>query len=303
MNIKKILDPFYIMSVFLHRIGTYLIPNDKTYIKLEYLFNFKRTLNIDHPIGFNEKLQWLKLHHKKEEFTKLVDKATVKEFIKNIIGEEYIIPTLGIWEKFDDINFESLPKQFVLKCTHDSGGVVICNNKNLFEKKKARKKITYCLKKNFYFEHREYPYKNVPPRIIAEKLLIDAENHDLRDYKFMCFSGACKMIFVCSNRSKHNVNVDFFDPQWNHLPFKRHYNNSPLPIQKPRNLEKMISLAEKISKNIDTPFVRIDFYEIKDKIYFGEITFFPGAGLEEFTPQKWDDIIGSWIDLSKLKNE
>lgn len=294
---KLFKDPYWAFGVFLRRVLCRFIRNDRLYIRLDYFSVMKHFPNLKNPQTFNEKLQWLKLNDKHEEYTRLVDKYEVKNYVCQVLGEEFIIPTLGVWNSFDDIDFTMLPNQFVLKATHDSGGIVLVKDKNKLDLKAAKKKLERSLKRNYYYEHREYPYKNVEPRIIAEKLLTDADNHDLKDYKFMCFNGVCKMIFVCSNRSKHNVNVDFFDPQWNHLPFKRHYNNSSIPIQKPRNLEKMISLAEKISHNIVSPFVRIDFYEIINKIYFGEITFFPGAGLEEFTPHKWDNIIGNLLKL------
>ncbi len=297
MKIYKLFNPFYILSGILHRLGTHFISDDILYIKLDYFFNMHKKLNLDNPQSFNEKLQWLKIHNKKEYFTQLVDKATVKDFIKDIIGEEYIIPTYGVWNNFEDIPFENLPDKFILKCTHDSGGIVICKNKNKFNKEEAKIKINHCLQKNYYLEHREYPYKNVIPKIIAEKLLESSDVDGLKDYKFMCFHGVCKMIFVCSNRSKENVNVDFFDTKWNHLPFSRHYKNSPYHIEKPKNLENMISIVEKIANKIETPFVRIDLYEILNKIYFGEVTFFPGAGLEEFEPEEWDYKIGSWINL------
>lgn len=300
MNFKKLINPFYILSGILHRFGTHFISNDILYIKLDYFFNMHSKLNLNNPQSFNEKLQWLKIYNKKEYFTQLVDKATVKDFIKEIIGEEYIIPTYGVWNNFENIPFENLPNKFILKCTHDSGGIVICKNKNDFNKEQAKIKINHCLQKNYYLEHREYPYKNVVPRIIAEKLLETADIDGVKDYKFMCFHGVCKMVFVCSNRSKQNVNIDFFDTQWNHLPFKRHYQNSPYPIKKPKNLEKMISIVEKIANKIETPFIRIDLYEILNKIYFGEVTFFPGAGLEEFDPKEWDYKIGRWINLSVL---
>ena len=275
---------------------------DKIYLKLMYHVLMDRKLDLKNPQTFNEKLQWLKLYNRKPLYTTMVDKYEVKSYVSSIIGSEYIIKTLGIYENFDDIDFSKLPDRFVIKCTHDSGGVVICKDKSKFDISKARKKINECLKSNFYFMGREWPYKNVKPRIIIEEFLDNHDNHDLNDYKFMCFNGKFKCSFVCTERrSDDGLKVTFFDKNWNVMPFERHYPKSKKKIEKPKNYNKMIELSEKLAKNI--PFVRIDFYEVEGKIYFGEITFFPGNGTEEFTPEKYDYLLGSWIKLPKVKNE
>lgn len=268
--------------------------SDEQFLKKEYFLQMGKPLNLNDPKTFNEKLQWLKIHNRKPEYTTMVDKYAVKQYVADRIGEQYIIPTLGVWEHFDDIDFDNLPKQFVLKCTHDSGGIVICRDKSKLDKKTAKKKLEYYLKRKYYYIHREWPYKNVKPRIIAEKYMTNGDGEDLNDYKLMCFNGKVKTTFVCSDRfSKDGLKVTFYDTDWRRMPFERHYPASKTEIDKPQTYEEMVILAEKLSFGI--PFVRVDFYEINGNIYFGELTFFPGSGYEEFTPEEWDKTLGNWI--------
>lgn len=284
------------MPYYLGKKGLLNWMPDEKYLKLIFKTMVGYELNLSEPKTFNEKLQWLKLNDRKPEYTTMVDKYSAKDYVADIIGSDYIIPTLGMWDSFDEIDFDELPNQFVLKCTHDSGGLVICTDKNKFDYKAARKKITKCLKYNYYYAGREWVYKDVKPRIIAEKYMCDAINIELNDYKLMCFDGEVKCSFVCSDRfSEGGLRVTFYDKDWNVLPFERHYPKSNVPISKPLNYDKMISFAEKLAQNI--PFVRVDFYEIAGKLYFGELTFFPGGGFEEFEPQEKDLELGSWIKL------
>lgn len=442
-DIKKIIkNPLLLFGSLGHR-GFFNWMSDEQYLKILYKTRMGKPLNLDNPQTFNEKLQWLKLYDHNPEYTTMVDKYAAKKWVADRIGGEYIIPTLGVWEHFDDIDFDKLPDQFVLKCNHDSGGLVICRNKSKLDINSARKKINKCLKHNYYWGNREWPYKNVSPKIIAEKYMTDesgvelkdykifnfdgepklievdynrfvehkrnlyttdwqyieaaiqyptdpnhqidrpkqfekmlelarklsegiphvrtdfyciddkiyfgeltfyhesgfgkytpeslgkemskwlklpgggyilisdfavfvlreetsAENEELKDYKFMCFNGQVKCVFTVTERfSGDGLKVTFFDLDWNPLPFERHYPKSEKPIPKPYNFEKMIELAEKLSENI--PFVRVDFYESGAKIYFGELTFYPGSGFEEVTPEEWDHKLGNWLDLSTLK--
>lgn len=276
--------------------------SDEAYLKLTYRIVMGKKLDLKAPKTFNEKLQWLKLNDRKDIYTKMVDKYEVKAYVADIIGDEYIIPTLGVYDKFEDIDFSSLPDKFVIKCTHDSGGVVICKDKSSLNIDVARDKINKCLKRNFYYIGREWPYKNVKPRIIIEELIEDNKNEDLNDYKFMCFDGQVKCSFVCTDRrDPDGLKVTFFDKDWKKMPFERHYPSSVKLIEKPKNYDKMIELSEKLAKSLN--FVRIDFYEVNGKMYFGEITFFPGCGLEEFTPEEWDYKLGSWIELPERKQK
>lgn len=269
---------------------------DKQYLKIMYWAIMHKKLNLKNPQTFNEKLQWLKLYDRNPEYIRMVDKYEAKKYVAEKIGEEYIIPTLGVWDSFDDIDFTTLSNQFVLKTTHDSGSIIICKDKNSFDYEQAKKSLANSLQRDYYLEHREWPYKNVKRRIIAEKFMVDESGYELKDYKLMCFNGKVNCSFVCSERySSDSLKVTFFDKEWNVLPFERHYPKSKTPINKPQNYEKMVELAEKLSKNI--PFVRVDFYEVEGKIYFGEITFYPGSGFEEFNPDSTDTELGKLIEL------
>lgn len=292
---KFIRNPLLLFESLGHR-GLFNWMNDDMYLKILFRIRLGRQLDLNKPQAFNDKLQWIKIYDRNADYTDLVDKYKVKNIISKKIGSEYIIPTLGVWEKFEDIDFNRLPNQFVLKCTHDSGGLVICKDKAKLDIEKTKRKITKCLKHNFYYGGREWPYKNVRPRIIAEKYMQDKESADLTDYKLMVFNGVVKCIFTCTKRySEKGTHVTFFDTEWNRLPFGRHYPIDNDEIKKPETLATMIELAEKIAE--DLKFARIDFYEINQHPYFGEVTFFPGDGFEEFYPEEWDYIIGSWLEL------
>lgn len=272
--------------------------SDKTYLKIAYRIKFGKKLNLDNPQTFNEKLQWIKLYDRNPLYTQLVDKYEVKKYIADRIGSEYIIPTLGVWDHFDEIDFEKLPNQFVLKCTHDSGGLVICKDKNKLDIKNSKKKMEASLKRSFYDSSREWPYKNVKPRIIAEKYMEDSETGDLRDYKIFAFNGVARALFVATDRQNNSTKFDFFDMDYNHLDVKNGHPNADVVPASPKNLKKMQNLAEILSKGI--PQVRVDFYEVNGKVYFGEMTFFHWSGLTPFEPESWDYVFGGWIDLSKV---
>lgn len=272
------------------------ILSDKIFFKLIFKCRMGYDLNLDNPKTFNEKLNWLKLYDRNPFYTTLVDKYAVKQYVSNKIGPQYIIPTLGVWNNFEEIDFNMLPNQFVLKCTHDSGGLVICKDKSFFDMADAKKKLTRSLKRNYYKSYGEWPYKDVPPRIIAEKYMED-ENGELRDYKFFCFDGIVKSLFIATDRQKKDVatKFDFFDREFNHLPFTKGHPNSIIPPTKPSCFNEMIRLAEILSENI--PHVRVDLYEIKGKVYFGEMTFYDNSGIVPFNPPIYDEIWGEWIRL------
>lgn len=279
------------------------ILGDEIYIKLLFRYRAGYRLHLKSPQTFNEKLQWLKLYYRRSELTHLVDKYEVKNYVRNLIGEDYIIPTLGVWDSYDEINFEQLPNRFVLKTTHDQGGVVICTDKATFNYKKAEEKLKKHLKRNFFLKYREWPYKNVKPRIIAEAFIGDDEDLDLKDYKFYCFSGNAKILFIASGRSSDQAKFDFYDIGFNHLDIQRPNTvNSKKGNEIPENYSKMVYLAEKLSGNL--PHVRVDFYNINGRIYFGELTFFTGSGMKPFYPKKWDYILGDMLNLNNvsLKN-
>lgn len=297
--LKKYMTQKDYRFAFLAGYGFYKnIPDDIYLIRMFHgILGYE--LNLMKPKSFNEKIQWLKLYDRNENYVRMVDKFGVKEYVGDRIGREYIIPTIGLWNNVDEIKLDELPDQFVLKVTHDSGGLVICKSKELMNWNKEKKKLNKSLKRDYYIFQREWPYKNVQRRIIGEKYM-DNGSEELTDYKFMCFGGKVKCIFTCSDRfSKSGLKVTFYDLNWNVLPFERHYPARKYPEKKPVSLEIMIQFAETLAEGI--PFVRIDFYEVNERPYFGEITFFPGSGFEEFTPEEWDYKLGAWIRLPEKR--
>lgn len=252
--------------------------------------------NWKNPQTFNEKLQWLKLYDRRPEYTMLVDKFAVKDYVARMIGEEYVIPTLGVWEKPEEIDWSALPEQFVLKTTHGGGneGVVICRDKASFDKEKAVEKLNKSLKQDIYRMLREWPYKNVPRRIIAEQMIGDGKS-DLPDYKFFCFDGEVKALFIGTERGTGDVKFDYFDAEFNHLDLVQFHPMSGRQIAKPSSFDEMKQVASKLSKGI--PQVRVDLYDVDGKVYFGELTFFHHGGVTPFHPREWDYTFGSWITL------
>lgn len=278
---------------------SFLIP-DKPYLQMMYRLHMGKKLNLKNPKTFNEKLQWLKLYNRKPEYTIMVDKVKAKEYVANIIGEDYIIPTLGVWDDPDDIDFDALPDQFVLKCNHNSGkGMCICRDKSKLDIPKVKAELRKGLKENYFLHGREWPYKDVPRKILAEKFMVDEDEPELRDYKFFCCNGEPKYCQVISDRST-DEKIDFYDMDWNRLlgllGLADNIHNSDHDICRPSSFEEMKVFAKKLSKNI--PFSRIDFYEINHRLYFGEITFFPASGFGCFRPDEWNERMGELIVLS-----
>lgn len=275
------------------------IISDKLYLIWKFKKNMGYSLNLNSPKSFSEKLQWLKLYDRKPLYTSLVDKYAVKDFIKKKIGDEYIIPTIGAWDRPEDIDWDSLPDRFVLKTTHGGGGtgVVICKDKATFDKDAAIKCMNKSLSLDLYVHSKEWPYKNVPKRVIAEQYMED-ENGELNDYKLFCFNGKVKVLFVATGRFK-NLCFDFFDENGKILPIDQMYPHAnPVP-QIPDSYAKMKELAEKLSQDI--PFVRVDFYTIGNKVYFGEMTFFHDSGMVPINPIEWDYKLGEWLELPTVK--
>ena len=252
-------------------------------------------LNLKEPRTFNEKLQWLKLNDIHEEYTMMVDKVAAKPYVAGIIGDEYIIPTIGVWNSVEEVNWEELPNQFVIKSANDSGGVVVCKDKSKLDIEKAKEKLSRCGGRTYSDLYKEYPYRNVPKRIIAEQYMEDESGFELKDYKIFCFDGKPYMIFVASDRQIKQTKFDFFDLEWNHLPIVQEFPHNPKGIKKPKNLEKMLEIAGKLSKGI--PHVRVDLYNCDGKIYFGELTFFHNSGIFPWYPKEWDYKLGEQIKL------
>lgn len=322
--LKYITDKDYRLLVNAGR-GKYDKLPDKEYLEKIFKASMGYSLNLENPQTFNEKLQWLKLYNRNPAYTVMVDKYKVRDYIKETIGEEYLIPLLGVWDKAEDIDFDKLPNQFVLKCTHDSGGLCICRDKNTFDVKQCKDYLDNRLTHNYYKLWREWPYKNVVPKIIAEQYIDVTQNSPLKcgdiisveelqctqgllDYKFMCFSGRVRALFldigVVKGSSKHAENYyrNVYDREFNLLPVKETRENYPLKIKMPDNFNQMVEIAEKLSSGM--PHVRVDLYNVKGRIFFGEFTFFHGSGLSNFfVPKEWDKIFGDWIELPKKRDD
>lgn len=272
---------------------------DKWYLKAVYRAKAGRKLNLNPPKGFNEKLQWLKMHDIRPEYTDLADKVKVRDFISDTLGEGYTFPLLGTWKRFEEIPFSELPDRFVLKCNHDSGSVRIIKDKNSLtdaDMKDMRKFFRGRLKRNPYHTGREYPYKDIEPCILAEQFMESTDGKGINDYKFFCFDGKPKIMFVATDRST-DVKFDFFDMDFNHLDIYNCHPNADHPIEKPATFEQMKQIAEKLSQRMKT--VRVDLYEIDGKIYFGEYTFFHAGGFYLFSPEEWEQRLGSWINIDE----
>ncbi len=304
MKIKKVLKYLF------DREYRFLVDNaarkfdnlsDEEFLKKKYYAKIGKPLNLTDPKTFNEKLNWLKLYYRNPLYPILADKYRVKSYVASKIGEEYIIPLLGVWDSFDQINFDELPDQFVLKCTHDSGGLSICRDKKSFDIEKSRKKIERSLNRDYYYVGREWQYREIPRKIIAEVYLEDAVTGELRDYKFFCFDGIVKAMFVAADRQSTSATTfDFFDVDYNHLDIRQGHPNAVRIPEKPVNFELMKELAEKLA--VGLPHVRVDFYEVNGRAYFGEMTFFHFDGSTPFDPPEWDKTFGDWLTLPPRNN-
>lgn len=301
MNTKKIMKHLGRPQNLLYRI-LYLYPqlikSDSLYLRMRYSLSHGETLHLKKPVTFGEKLQWLKLYNRQPEYTKMVDKYHAKSLVASIVGGGSIIPTIAVYNDVSEINWDVLPNQFVLKTTHDSGGIVICRDKSKLDKDSAIKKLNYAITHDNYTITREWPYKNVQRRIIAEEYIAPDDGHDdLTDYKWFCFDGEPYYCQVIQDRKKKET-IDFFDKQWNHQPFigmSLKANNAPVQPKCPVKLNEMVEIARQLSEGI--PFARIDLYEVRGRVYFGEITFFPASGFGSFRPKQYNKIIGDLIKL------
>lgn len=267
---------------------------DELIIRQLYRLKTGKVLNLENPRSFDEKIQWLKLHDRNPELTNLVDKYEVKKIVSEIVGDKYIIPTLGVWKKPEDINFNSLPDQFVLKCTHDSGGLIICKDKASLDKAQAIRILRHSFRRNYYYRGREWAYKNVKPKIIAEQYMEDSSG-ELNDYKVFNFDGCPKLIQVDYDRfTDHKRNL--YTPDWKYIDASIKFpNDRNHIIPKPVCLQEMLCLASTLSRGF--AHVRTDFYCIDDKLYFGEMTFYHGSGFEKFTPEEFGLEVGSWLKI------
>ncbi len=270
---------------------------DRSYLNLVYWANFGKKIDWDHPRSFNEKIQWLKLNDRNTVYTTIVDKLKMKEWVSSKIGEGFTIPTLGVWDTPDDIDFEKLPNQFVLKWNHDSGSIIVCKDKKTFSQIEAIKHLKRGYKVNGFNYGREWPYLNVVPKVFAEVYMEDPATQELRDYKFFTFNGEVKLLLIASERQKEGVDTkfDFYDMNLNHIDMRNQHENALTPPPPPTNFLLMKQIAEKLSK--DFTHLRVDFYEVDGKVYVGELTLYHGSGFMTFSPERWYNILGDWIEL------
>lgn len=286
-------EPKTLLIILLEKLSPLI--STKQYIELRWRLVIGGSLNLKNPQTYNEKLQWLKVYYHNPLYTTLVDKYKVKQYVAETIGSKYVIPLIASWNNVDEIEWEKLPSQFVIKCSHDCGGMVICRDKSSLNIDEAKRKLKDCFKTNYYYKSREWPYKDVPTKLFAEAYMED-EYGELRDYKFFCFNGEVKAMFIASDRSKKTGTCfDFYDADFNHLPFTQGHPNASTTIKKPQAFDEMKELASKLSQGM--PHVRVDFYEVNGQIYFGEFTFFHYGGMMLFDPEEWDYTFGSWITL------
>ncbi len=275
----------------------YLFKDDMHFLLKKWHMLNGTQLNIDDPRSFNEKLNWLKIYNRNPLYTLMADKYEVKKIVASLIGEEYVVPCYGIWNNFDEIDFDSLPNQFVIKATHDSSGAIVVRDKGKFNKKTARNKYMSVMKRNWFWPYREWVYKDIKPRILVDKFLDDHSGHELRDYKFWCFNGEPKVMY-CTNKAS-DVFENFYDMNFNPLDINHGFRRNVPEFEKPEAFELMKSLATKLSKDI--PFVRVDFFYVDGKVYFGEFTFYDWAGFRPFESKEWDLKLGGWIKLPDNK--
>ena len=285
--------------------GFYNRWTDEKYLQEMFKIYFGYDLDLINPKTFSEKLQWLKLYDRKPEYTMMVDKYKVRDYVADKIGDKYLIPLLGVWDSPDDIDFKSLPKKFVLKCNHNSGlGMCICKDKSSIDTKAVKSELKKGLKQNYYFIGREWPYKGVKRKIIAEKYMTDSENVDrFTDYKFFCFNGVADSVMVCIDREKGNPKFYFFNKNWELCRYNIRGKNAAkdFSLPCPSNIKKMFEIAEQLSQGI--PFVRVDLYNSNGEIYFGELTFFPDSGFDNNLLPETDRYFGSLINLRRIKNK
>ena len=304
MNIRILLKPSVIVEMLLNKFSPY-ISSDIIFLKLKFRIRMGYWMNFNNPKTFNEKLQWLKLHDRKPIYTTMVDKLEAKKYVADIIGEEHIIPTLAVYDRVEEIDFDALPEQYVLKCTHDSGGLVICRDKANLNKEEAIEKLRKSLKSTYFWRNREWPYKNVKPRIIAEKYMEDstkrmyvAEIKGLMDYKFYCFNGVAKYLYVSKGLENHSTaRISFLTMDWQFASFVRSdfapFDTLP---EKPSRFDEMVKIANRLSEG--HAFLRVDLYQINGQLYFSELTFHPCSGMMPFKPKEWDEKLGNLITLS-----
>ena len=267
---------------------------DKPYLSLKYRVIFKKRLDWKNPKTISEKMQWLKVYGFRPEYVTMVDKIAAKDYVAGIIGDNHIIKTIGVWDKPEDIDFDSLPDKFVLKCNHGSGEVMIFKDKSSLDIRQTCGRLSKMLKDKYYLMGRETPYKYIKPRILAEEYIESPDPRGMKDYKFFCFDGEPKLLLIASNRQK-GLCLDFFDMDYKHLPIEYGYPLADVPLEKPSCFEEMKRIAAELSKGC--PHIRVDLYDNDGKVLFGELTLFSQSGFAPFKPLEWETRIGEWLHL------
>ena len=280
------------------KLGLYKGMSDEDYLRMLFKADMGYDLNLDDPRTFCEKLQWLKLHDRRDEYTIMADKYLSKKYVADKVGQQYVVPLLGVWDRFSDIDFDALPDQFVLKCNHDSGTVIICRDKSKLDMDRAGKELEKSLGTSYFVFNREWPYKNISPKIIAEEYLSQGDDDCLWDYKFFCFNGEPRIMYMEKEASESKTEA-FFDMGQNYLDLEMDDPRPDVPTQLPECFDLMRSLAEKLSEGI--PFLRVDFFFINGQIYVGELTFYHQSGLTKMKPEIWDLKLGQWIRLPEIR--
>ena len=299
---RVLTDPISRFNVWSYFHGFYKQMPDEEFLRFKFKSSLGYALNLDNPQTLCEKLQWLKLYDRRPEYTSMVDKLAVKKIVADKIGSEHVIPLIRVYDTFDDINFDELPEQFVLKCTHDSGGLAICRDKSTFDREAAKRKLTRSLGNNYFWIAREWPYKNVQPRIIVEEFVDALGKDNSIEYKLTCYNGRVKFFTICRGPA-HDLwskrTNEHYDRDFNRLNFWVNYRNPREPEKIPEQMHELIALSDKLAEGI--PQVRVDWYIADGKIYFGEMTFFTWEGIMRFNPPEWDKILGSWLELPTEK--
>lgn len=297
--LKKVIElfknPKKIKLYIIRKIGKKI--NDKKYLQLLYKIRFDKKIDFDNPKTFNEKLNWLKLYDRNDKYTMLADKYLVKEYVEKTIGKEYVIKNYKIWENVEDINLDELPCKFVMKCNHDSGGLIICKNKENINLEDVKDKLKRSLENNYFYYKREWPYKNIKPLILVEEFIEDKEMEDLRDYKFMCFNGVPKFVYITVKND--NIWENYYDMEFNPVEINHGFPRYKEEFKKPENFDEMVKIAKQLSKDI--PFVRIDLHNTDGKIYFGEFTFYDWGGLRPYSDEKYDKLLGDLLKIEGRK--
>ncbi len=300
--IKAVKNPRTALLVLWGKTNTDKLSDEK-FLKTKFHLAMGKKLDLENPQTFNEKLQWIKLYDRNPLYTKLVDKYLVRDYIKEVLGEEYLIPLIGAWDSPDEIDFDALPDKFVLKCNHNSGlGMCICKDKSKLDIEKVKEELRKGMAQDYYLTQREWPYKDVPRKIIAEEFMIDNSGVGLRDYKFFCFNGEPKFLYLSEGLDNHDTAaISFLTLDWKQASYERcDYKPFKVLPEKPSQFDKMVEIAKKLSSGFD--FLRVDLYEINGRVYFSELTLFTGAGFTPFKDEASDYEIGSMLKLSGLEN-